>query len=679
MIPYVGPRIAIPMRVKPSLGDVMGSEHVRRFPSITSASSPLSTAALVCVVVALSYLAPKLEGAMILNPRTVWPVWPGCAILVSILLMVRGKIWPILIPAAFATFALYDLEAGVPIRSIAWFVPANTVQVLTSALCLSYCFHGKPQLNRVKAIAKYSLLAVILAPCLAAFFSANGIEGSYWEGWKVCFLSEALAFVTLTPAILSWSSEGSAFVRKPRTYHLEAVALIVGLILLSYLIFDASERGYSAALLYSLIPFLLWAALRFGSIGIGSSAVLVSFIAIWGAVRVRGPFADQDSLQGMLSLQLFLVFAALPFMVLAALAEERKITSRELKESEERFRLAAQAGKMYAYEWDVATDTVMRSTEHVGVLGFSDQAKRLTRQQLLARVHPDDRALFVGAVDQVSPENPTTHINYRMLRPDGSVVWLEKSALAFFDEQGKMLRMIGRVGDITQRKLAEEALAGVGRRLFDAQEQERMRIARELHDDFAQRLALVAVELDQLHQELPSPPEIRSRMRELQRQTSAIATDIQTLSHELHSAKLEYLGIAAAMRGFCKEFGKQQKAEIDFKTHDLPSPLSPDISLCLFRVLQEALHNWAKHSGVRHVEVELSGTSDEIHLMVNDSGVGFDSEAVKASGGLGLLSMEGGGKILKGTFSVESEPEGGTTIHARVPLRSDSKPMRAAG
>jgi PAS domain S-box-containing protein len=679
MIPYAGPRIAIPMRVKPSLGDVMGSEHVRRFPSITSASSPLSTAALVCVVVALSYLAPKLEGAMILNPRTVWPVWPGCAILVSILLMVRGKIWPILIPAAFATFALYDLEAGVPIRSIAWFIPANTVQVLTSALCLRYCFHGIPQLNSVKAIAKYSFFAVILAPCLAAFFSANGIEGSYWEGWKVCFLSEALAFVTLTPAILSWSSEGSAFVRKPRTYHLEAVALIVGLILLSYLIFDASERGYSAALLYSLIPFLLWAALRFGSIGIGSSAVLVSFIAIWGAVRVRGPFADQGSLQGMFSLQLFLVFAALPFMVLAALAEERKITSRELKESEERFRLAAQAGKMYAYEWDVATDTVMRSTEHVGVLGFSDQAKQLTRQQLLARVHPDDRALFVGAVDQVSPENPTTHINYRMLRPDGSVVWLEKSALAFFDEQGKMLRMIGMVADITQRKLAEEALAGVGRRLFDAQEQERTRIARELHDDFAQRLALVAVELDQLHQELPSPPEIRSRMRELQRQTSAIATDIQTLSHELHSAKLEYLGIAAAMRGFCKEFGKQQKAEIDFKTHDLPSPLSPDISLCLFRVLQEALHNWSKHSGVRHVEVELSGTSDEMHLMVNDSGVGFDSEAVKASGGLGLISMEERVKLLKGTFSVESEPEGGTTIHVRVPLSSDSKPMRAAG
>ena len=124
-------------------------------------------------------------------------------------------------------------------------------------------------------------------------------------------------------------------------------------------------------------------------------------------------------------------------------------------------------------------------------------------------------------------------------------------------------------------------------------------------------------------------------MGELRKQTSEIATDIQSLSHELHSAKLQYLGIAGAMRGFCREFGEQQKVEIDFQMHDLPSPLSPDISLCFFRVLQEALHNSAKHSGVRHFEVRLWGTSDEIHLTVKDSGAGFDREAAKESRGLG--------------------------------------------
>src|SRR5208282_2457317 len=151
-----------------------------------------------------------------------------------------------------------------------------------------------------------------------------------------------------------------------------------------------------------------------------------------------------------------------------------------------------------------------------------------------------------------------------------------------------------------------------------------------------------------------------------------------SLSHELHSSKLELLGITVAIRGFCKEFGEQQRVEVDFKSHDLPSPLPPDISLCFFRVLQEALHNSAKHSGVRHFEVRLWGTSDEVHLTVSDSGSGFDIEAARTSQGLGLINMEERLKLVKGTLSIDSRPQRGTTIHACVPLSSGSDSMRAA-
>jgi PAS domain S-box-containing protein len=233
--------------------------------------------------------------------------------------------------------------------------------------------------------------------------------------------------------------------------------------------------------------------------------------------------------------------------------------------------------------------------------------------------------------------------------------------------------------DITERKLAEAALANVSRKLIEAQEQERARIGRELHDDIGQRLALVAVELQQLHEDTLVLPEVRSRMGEFQKQITEIADDIQFLSHELHSSKLQYLGIAGAIRGFCQEFSEQQKVEIDFKVHDVPRPLSPDISLCLFRVLQEALHNSAKHSGVRRFEVRLWGTSDEIHLTVKDSGTGFDREAAKESRGLGLISMEERLKLVNGTLSIDSQPKGGTTIHARVPFDSSSDSARAAG
>jgi signal transduction histidine kinase len=213
-------------------------------------------------------------------------------------------------------------------------------------------------------------------------------------------------------------------------------------------------------------------------------------------------------------------------------------------------------------------------------------------------------------------------------------------------------------------------------RLIEALEQERARIARELHDDICQRVALLTIELE-LQQNSPDlPAAVRSRIGELRKQSFEIATDIQSLSHTLHSSKLEYLGLAAAMRLFCKEFGELQKVELDFKTYDLPSPLSPDISLCLFRVLQEALRNSAKHSGVRHFEVRLWAMSGEIHLTVADSGVGFNAEAAKESRGLGLISMEERVELLGGTFSVESQFHRGTTIHARVPLNSGRDCMR---
>jgi signal transduction histidine kinase len=221
-----------------------------------------------------------------------------------------------------------------------------------------------------------------------------------------------------------------------------------------------------------------------------------------------------------------------------------------------------------------------------------------------------------------------------------------------------------------------KALASVGPKLIEAQEQERARIGRELHDDIVQRLALLAVELERVQQR---SPDLHSRLGELRKQTSDIAIDLQSLSHELHSSKLEYLGVAFAMKSFCKEFGEQQKVEIDFQSHDLPSPVPPDISLCLFRVLQEALHNSVKHSGARHFEARLWGTSDQINLTVRDSGLGFDIEAAKESRGLGLVSMQERVRLVKGTLSIESQPKRGTTIHACVPLSRESDSMRAAG
>jgi PAS domain S-box-containing protein len=262
---------------------------------------------------------------------------------------------------------------------------------------------------------------------------------------------------------------------------------------------------------------------------------------------------------------------------------------------------------------------------------------------------------------------------------EGGTIWSRWEIRPWQNQNGVQGGILIFSEDITHHKHAEEALSEIPRKLIEAQEQERTRIGRELHDDIGQRLALLAVQLQQLHEDTLILPEVRSRMGEFQKQISEIATDIQSLSHELHSAKLQYLGIAGAIRGFCREFGEHQKVEIDFQAQDLPTPVPPDAALCFFRVLQEALHNSAKHSGVRHFEVRLWGTSDEIHLTIRDSGAGFDREEIKVSRGLGLISMEERLKLLKGTLSIDTHPKGGTTIHARVPVNSSRDSARAAG
>ena len=158
-----------------------------------------------------------------------------------------------------------------------------------------------------------------------------------------------------------------------------------------------------------------------------------------------------------------------------------------------------------------------------------------------------------------------------------------------------------------------------------------------------------------------------------------LSADVQAMSHRLHSSKLQYLGIVAAAKSFCQEIAEQHKVEIDFTHADIPPTVPGEISLCLFRVLQEALHNAVKHSGVRHFEVELRGASDGIHLTVHDSGLGFDPEARVSDRGLGLISMQERVNLVKGTFSIDSRSGQGTTIHAHVPLSKRGESARAAG
>jgi PAS domain S-box-containing protein len=282
----------------------------------------------------------------------------------------------------------------------------------------------------------------------------------------------------------------------------------------------------------------------------------------------------------------------------------------------------------------------------------------LDSSQILGRSHYElfpDMPNYWKEVHRRALAGETIRADEDRWEREGGTTWVRWEVRPWLNVDGLPGGILIFAEDITRHKKMEQDLSDMSRRLIEAQEQERARIGRELHDDINQRLAMLAVELDQLHE---NPSELKSRVQELRRQTTEISNDVQALSHELHSSKLEYLGVAAGIKSWCREFAKRQRMEVDF-TSDVATVLPFEVGLCLFRVLQEALHNAVKHSGVKRIEVHLTEHSGEVHLTVSDLGRGFDIDAAKQDSGLGLTSMRERVRLVNGTIEIQSKPMGG--------------------
>ena len=347
---------------------------------------------------------------------------------------------------------------------------------------------------------------------------------------------------------------------------------------------------------------------------------------------------------------------------------ERKQAEQVLREGEERFRVVANTAPVMI--WMSGTDKLCTYVNQSWLEFTGRPLQAELGKGWVESVHPEDVRRCMHTYTQAFDRRESFHMEYRLRRHDGEYRWLSDIGVPRFNPDHSFAGYIGSATDVTERKLAEESLADVGRKLIEAHEEERTWIARELHDDINQKMALLAIELDRWNQQLPpSAVELHDHIQHASQRLSDIAADIQALSHRLHSSKLEYLGLVAAVKSFCQELSEQQKVEIDFSHTAIPRSLPKEISLCLFRVLQETLRNAVKHSGVRHFKVELCGTEGEIQLTVSDLGVGFDPQDAIHRHGLGLISIRERMQLVSGEISVKSHPGSGTTIHARVPIR----------
>jgi PAS domain S-box-containing protein len=338
-----------------------------------------------------------------------------------------------------------------------------------------------------------------------------------------------------------------------------------------------------------------------------------------------------------------------------------------LRESEKRFQVMADTTPSLVWMCDARGRITYLNEQRIAFTG--PDAKAGYGDSWAAYVHEDDLQNVLDTVSQALEDHKAFSMEYRLRRHDGAYRWMFDVASPRLNGDGSFGGFIGSAIDVTDQKLAQQALERLSGQLIEAQEKERRRIARELHDDICQRLALLSMKIEQANQSLTGTTEAAQKsMQEVRQACTDIAVGVQSLSHQLHSSVLDFLGVSVAISRLCTDFSKQHGVRIEFYKSNVPEHLPKDISLCLFRVAQEAVHNAVKYSEARLVTVELTGTADVIELAVSDEGKGFDLEQARRKGGLGLLSMQERAHLCHGKFSIESTPGEGTTILVVLPL-----------
>lgn len=633
---------------------------------------PLLSALLVSVAY---YVGAKIGFALTFKPYPVSTLWPPNSILFAALLLSPVRWWWLLLLAAFPAHLLTQLNADIPITMIlSWFI-SNCCEGLIGAYMVRR-LTKQFSLDSTYQVVMF-IIAVLLAVFLSSFIDAGFVmlnqfgTSRYWDVFAMRFFSNVLASLTLVPLIVTWVRGGIRSLRNaPSNRYLEAATLAAGLLIVGIISFGTSKVGQNTtpALLYLPLPFLLWGAIRFGPRGSSATLMAVSLFAIWGSINNLGPFATQTPEMAARSVQLFLIVAAMTLLFLAAVIRERDESSQRnraiLRANPDLVFLMSRQGVYLDYHARDPNELLVRPELFLGknvrevlppslvgdVLAALDKSASTDEVQVL------EYSLHIGNEDR--------HYEARLIGMEGDktlsivrdVTDRQCAALALKESQEKLHQSHTQV----------RSLLG---RLIDVQESERRRISRELHDDLSQKIATLSVAISRLKRQLPlSDFELISELDGLRENTNRLTDEIRRLSHQLHPAVLEHLGLVTALESYIGNFRDEEQIEVNLSAEIGDERVPFQTSICIYRVAIEALRNVSRHSGAASAAISLKRINSLLELRVSDSGKGFDVESFRKGGGLGLVSIEERLRLLQGTCEIHSSPQNGTTLVAKVPL-----------
>ena len=428
------------------------------------------------LVFAAYYLGAKIGFALTFQPHPVSVLWPPNSILLAALLLTPVRIWWVLLLAAFPAHLAAQLQSNVPPTMIlCWFI-SNSCEALIGAGCVRYLIDRPVRFDRLRNVGIFCFFAAFLGPFLSSFLDAAFVvinhwgQDSYWQVWRIRFTSNVLTALTLVPFIVSWSAEGIAWLGKiRRSRFLEAGLLLLGLLSVNTIAFYKFAPTADSALLYLPLPFLIWAAVRFGSRGASAAICTVGFLAIWSAGHGYGPFSTRSAEENALSIQMFLIVMSVPLMLLAAVIEERSKGETTLREREERISLAAESADLAFWTINFERKESWMSDNGRAIFNFGPD-EPLSRELFLSRVHPEDRNAVDEAIESARASSQTFEFEYRLLRPDGETRWLISRGRYGYNDRGGIRELIGVAIDVTaqvkanlQLRLQREEMAHLSR------------------------------------------------------------------------------------------------------------------------------------------------------------------------------------------------------------------------
>lgn len=652
---------------------VVGTEKPQR-DNLISRYRHVLRPALIAVSVSTAYfIGAKIGFALTFQPHPVSTLWPPNAIMFAALLLSPVRWWWLLLLAVFPSHLLTQVNAGVPLpMMLCWYI-SNCTEALISVSVLRY-FTKQVRLDTSYHVGVFIFVA-ILGPFLSSFLDAGFVAlnrfgtSPYWDVFRMRFFSNVLASMTLVPLIVTWKNGGLRSLRSapPRQY-LEAALLAVGLFVVGRVSFGTRELISTPVLLYLPLPLFLWASIRFGPRGSSAAVMVVSFLAIWGAIHGLGPFTSETPEDSAMSVQSFLIVAAMMLLFLTAVMRERDETSQRnralLSANPDMVFLMSNQGIYLDYHARDPNELLLRPEAFLGKNVREVLPPQLAEDvsRCLARTARTDEPQVIEYSLQL--RNEERHYEARLIGMEGD-------------------KTLSIVRDVTDRKRASQALEESQKklsqshtqvrsllgRLIDVQESERRRISRELHDDLSQKIATLSVSISRLKRQLPlAHTELITELDGLRQKTNSLTDEIRRLSHQLHPAVLEHLGLVTALESYIGNFKDEEQIEVNL-TAELGDERVPfQTSICIYRVAVEALRNVSRHSGAAYAAISLRRDNGSLELRVSDSGRGFDVDAFRKGGGLGLVSIEERLRLLQGSCEIHSSPEKGTTLVARVPL-----------